>query len=320
MSRRLPLTVAVLVAAAVVLSVVAVSTGTLALSPGDLLHPDRKTLFVLTELRLPRIGLALTVGAALGAAGALFQSVTRNPLGSPDIVGFTSGAATGALAAILLLPAGVLPAGAGAVLGGLAVALVSLVLGGTGTRLILVGIGVAALLTSVNAYLLTRADITDAQNAAVWLVGSLNGRGSHLPVTAIAVAVLLPLAALCTPGLRILEIGDEKAITLGLGLRRQRLAAIAAGVALTAAGVAAAGPIAFIALAAPQLARRVTRRASPVVLTSALFGAVLLLASDMLAQRALAPRQIPVGAMTGFLGGIYLAFVLARGRRGRLSG
>jgi iron complex transport system permease protein len=323
MTRRLWLSVLSLTAIALVLAVVAVSTGTLSIPLAELVrfvagNADRRTVFVLGELRLPRIGLALVVGAALGAAGALFQSITRNPLGSPDIVGFTSGAATGALAAILLLPPGTLSAGAGAVAGGVVVAVVSLLLGGTGMRLILIGIGQAALLTSANAYLLTRADLTDAQNAAVWLVGSLNSRGSHLTTTALAVAILLPVAALCTRGLRVLEMGDDKAASLGVHPGRQRLLAIAAGVGLTAAGVAAAGPIAFVALAAPQLARRTTRVASPLILTSALFGAVLLLAADMPAQRILAPQQIPVGAMTGFLGGIYLAFVLARRRTRRL--
>lgn len=318
--KRLSILIVVLVVAAVVLGVIAVSTGTLPIPVADLIaaltgHGSRRTLFVLQELRLPRIGLALTVGAALGAAGALFQSVTRNPLGSPDLVGFTSGAATGALAAILLLPAGVLSAGAGAVLGGLAVAAAGLLLGGTGTRLILVGIGLAALLTSVNAFLLTRADITDAQNAAVWLVGSLDGRGSHLFATFAALVVLLPCAYLCTPGLRILETGDDKAASLGLHPGRRRAVAMLIGIGLTAAAVAAAGPIAFIALAAPQLARRTSRVASPLVLTSALFGAVLLLAADMLAQRALSPQQIPVGAMTGFLGGAYLALILVRAHR-----
>ncbi|MEV6348383.1 iron chelate uptake ABC transporter family permease subunit [Actinoplanes sp. NPDC051851] len=302
----------ILAATTLALVALALSTGTFSVDLLSVLtgHADRRTVFVLVDLRLPRIGLALAVGAALGAAGALFQSVTRNPLGSPDVVGFTSGAATGALTAILLLPEGTLSAGAGAVLGGLAVAVVSLLLGGTGNKLILIGIGLAALLTAVNAFLLTRADIVDAQNAAVWLVGSLNGRGGHLGVTAAAVALLLVPALLCARGLRVLEIGDDKAASLGLSPARQRLATITVGVGLTAAGVAAAGPIAFVALAAPQLARRVTRAPAPAVLVAALVGATLLLAADLLAQRV----TVPVGAMTGFLGGIYLAGVLARRR------
>ncbi|GAA1613949.1 FecCD family ABC transporter permease [Actinoplanes couchii] len=318
--RRPAVVVTVLLATALVLAVVAVATGTLPIPLADLWAAligdgDRRTLFVLRELRGPRIGLALIVGAALGAAGALFQSVTRNPLGSPDIVGFTSGAATGALVAILVLPAGVISAGAGAVAGGFAVALVSVLTGGTGRRLILVGIGLAAFLTSVNSFLLTRASITEAQNAGVWLVGSLNGRGSHLLMSAILTFALLPLAAWYGRGLTILEMGDDKAQSLGVRPDHQRLIAIAVGIGLTGAAVAAAGPVGFVALAAPQLARRLTRVASPMPVVSALVGAVLLLAADMLAQRVLTPQQIPVGAMTGFLGGIYLIMLLRRRTR-----
>ncbi|GAA2223237.1 iron chelate uptake ABC transporter family permease subunit [Herbiconiux moechotypicola] len=311
--------VAGLCATAAGLIVVAVSTGTAAISWGEVVSTllgegDERSRLVLFELRLPRLALALVVGGALAAAGALFQSMTRNPLGSPDLVGFTTGAATGALAALLLLPTAV-PAGAGAVVGGLAVAAVALALGGTGHRLVLVGIGLAALLTSVNAYLLTRADVTEAQSAAVWLVGSLNGRTAYLPMTAIAVAVLLVPAALLSRSLAVMELGDDKADSLGIAPARMRVVVVVVAIGLTAAAVAAAGPIAFVALAAPQLARRAARAARPLVLTSALLGAVLLLASDLLAQRVLAPQQLPVGAATGVLGGVYLAVVLALNAR-----
>ncbi|GHJ07033.1 ABC transporter permease [Micromonospora humidisoli] len=321
-TRRATLACLVALALGTGLAVVALASGRYATPPHDLWPVltgggDPGLRFVLFELRLPRIGTALAVGAALGAAGALFQSASRNPLGSPDIVGFTVGAATGALVVLLVLHDTRLTPAVGAVLGGAAVAGAALLLGGTGQRLILVGIGLSALLTSVNAYLLTRAEVTDAQNAAVWLVGSLNGSGTHLPLLLWALAALLPPAVLAARGLRLIENGGDKALSLGVPVRRQRLTATALAVALTAVGVAGAGPVGFVALAAPHLARRLTRVAAPLVTTSAVFGAVLLLAADQLAQRLVPGQQLPVGAVTGVVGGGYLALVLAWTWRGR---
>ncbi|PZF85550.1 FecCD family ABC transporter permease [Micromonospora endophytica] len=321
-TRRAVLTCLVVLMLSAGLAVGALASGRYATPLADLWPVltgggDPGLRFVLLELRLPRIGTALTVGAALGGAGALFQSASRNPLGSPDIVGFTVGAATGALVVLLVLDGTSLTPAVGTALGGAAVAATALLLGGTGQRLILVGIGLSALLTSVNAYLLTRAEVTDAQNAAVWLVGSLNGSGAHLPLLLGALTVLLPLAVVVARGLRLIETGDEKALSLGVPVRRQRLTATALAVALTAVGVAGAGPVGFVALAAPHLARRVTRVAAPLVTTSAVLGAALLLAADQLAQRLIPGQQLPVGAVTGVLGGGYLALVLAWTWRGR---
>ncbi|SCE90213.1 iron complex transport system permease protein [Micromonospora haikouensis] len=321
-TRRATLACVVVLALSAGLAVAALASGRYATPLHDLWPAltgggDPGLRFVLFELRLPRIGTALAVGAALGAAGALFQSASRNPLGSPDIVGFTVGAATGALVVLLVLHDTRLTPAVGAVLGGATVAAAALLLGGTGQRLILVGIGLSALLTSVNAYLLTRAEVTDAQNAAVWLVGSLNGSGHHLPLLLGALAALLPLSVLAARGLRLIENGGDKALSLGVPVRRQRLTATALAVALTAVGVAGAGPVGFVALAAPHLARRLTRVAAPLVTTSAALGAALLLAADQLAQRLVPGQQLPVGAVTGVLGGGYLALVLAWTWRGR---
>ncbi|BCJ57912.1 hypothetical protein Jiend_13340 [Micromonospora endophytica] len=204
-TRRAVLTCLVVLMLSAGLAVGALASGRYATPLADLWPVltgggDPGLRFVLLELRLPRIGTALTVGAALGGAGALFQSASRNPLGSPDIVGFTVGAATGALVVLLVLDGTSLTPAVGTALGGAAVAATALLLGGTGQRLILVGIGLSALLTSVNAYLLTRAEVTDAQNAAVWLVGSLNGSGAHLPLLLGALTVLLPLAVVVARG------------------------------------------------------------------------------------------------------------------------
>jgi iron complex transport system permease protein len=273
--------------------------------------------FIVVTLRLPRLLTALLVGAALGLGGAVFQSLTRNPLGSPDIVGFTTGAASGAVVALLVLHAGPAGVACAAVGGGLAAALLVYVLswkrGVQGYRLVLVGIGVSALLTSVNSYLLTRADVVDAQNAAVWLTGSLNGRGwEHVRPVAAALALLVPVLLLLGRRLRMLEMGDDVAKALGVPVERSRLALIVLAVGVTAVAVASAGPVSFVALAAPQLARRLTGEPSVGLVSSALMGSCVLLFSDLAAQRLFAPTQLPVGVMTGAVGGVYLAWLLAR--------
>lgn len=279
--------------------------------------------FIVTTLRLPRLLTGLLVGAALGISGAVFQSLTRNPLGSPDIVGFDTGAATGALIVILVLHGSMAQTSLGALAGGigtaLAVYLLAIKRGVQGYRLILVGIGIAAMLTSANWYLLTRADVTDAQAAAVWITGSLNGRGwEQVRPVALAVLVLAPLAVWLGRGLRILELGDDTAKALGVGAERTRLAAVLVGVGLAAIATAAAGPIGFIALSAPQVARRLTRASGPNVIPAALTGALLLAGADLAAQRVFDPVQLPVGVATGAIGGVYLAWLLSREwRKGR---
>jgi iron complex transport system permease protein len=175
------------------------------------------------------------------------------------------------------------------------------------------------MLSSVNDYLLTRASIQDAQSAAVWLTGSLNGRGwEHVRPVAVALLVLLPLAVWLGRHLRMLELGDDTAKALGIHAERTRLASVVVGVGLSAVATACAGPIGFIALSAPQIARRLTKMPGPNVMPSALTGALLLIVSDLAAQRAFDPTQLPVGVATGVVGGVYLAWLLGREwRRGR---
>jgi iron complex transport system permease protein len=183
-----------------------------------------------------------------------------------------------------------------------------------GYRLVLIGIGISALLQAVNSYLITRATRDDAFAAAHWMVGSVNGRGwEHVwPITA-ALAVLVPLAVVLARPLTMLELGDDAARALGVNAERSRLALVLVAVALTAVGTASTGPIWFVALAAPQLARRLTRAAAPGLVSAALMGALLLAASDLAAQRLLSV-DLPVGVMTGAVGGLYLAWLLFRGR------
>jgi iron complex transport system permease protein len=335
-SRRVAIRVDVrATAVCAALSLVIAVVGVISLTTGDYHIPVPGVLralfgngnaadeFIVTSLRLPRVLTALLVGAALGTSGAIFQSVSRNPLGSPDIVGFTTGAATGALIEILVVGGGATQVAAGAVIGGVGTALVVYLLamrhGVVGYRLILVGIGLAAMLESANAYLLTRAKITDAQAAAVWLAGSLNGRGwDQVRLTGIAVAVLLPLATWLGRDLRMLELGDDVGRALGVRAERTRLIAVIVGVGLAAVATAATGPIAFVALTAPQLVRRLTNASGPNIVASAFMGAALLATCDVVAQRVFAPRQLPVGVATGAVGGLYLAWLLRREwKRGR---
>ncbi|MFI6760303.1 FecCD family ABC transporter permease [Micromonospora sp. NPDC050417] len=274
------------------------------------------TDFIVRELRLPRLLTAVLVGAALGVGGALFQSLSRNPLGSPDVVGFDTGAATGALVVILLLGGGGTGTALGAVTGGVVTAMLVYLLagkrGGSGFRLILIGIAIGALLDAVNAYLITRAEFTDARQGVLWLTGSLDGRGwEQVRPLALVLVVLLPVAVLLGRDLRMLELGDEPARALGVPVERTRLGVMLIGVGLTATATAAAGPIAFISLTAPQVARRLTRGGGPNILPSAFVGAALLVGSDLAAQRLFHPVSLPVGVLTAGIGGLYLAWLLA---------
>jgi iron complex transport system permease protein len=286
-------------------------------------HGTPADQLIVGQLRLPRIIVAALVGIALGLAGAIFQSVSRNPLGSPDVIGFDTGAATGALVAMLLLHGGILSTSIGAVAGGAATAVLVFVVasrnGVAPLRLVLVGIGGGALLGSVNSLLIVRAEVYDAQSASVWLVGNLAGSG-WANVAVLGPVVLLGGALALALGrpLALGEFSDERSSSLGLHPGRLRLAAIGLAVLLASGAVATAGPILFIALAAPQIARRLTRAPGPNLVASGLGGGVLLVVTDLAAREAFQPRQLPVGVLTGVVGGIYLAWLLGREwRKGR---
>lgn len=330
--QRRPMVVSLLIAlGAIAVSIAGIASGDYPLSIGEVVSTllgggTSATEFIVNELRLPRVVCALLVGAGLGVAGAMFQSLTGNPLGSPDVIGFTYGSAAGAVVMITIFGSEQGAIALGSVIAGLATALVVYGLafrGGTvqGYRLVLVGIGISAMLLALIDYQLTRARIEDAQEAAIWITGSLNGRGwDQAGPLALSLLVLLPLALLLAPRLRMLELGDDAASALGVSVERSRLAIALVAVALTASATAVAGPIAFVALAAPQIARRLTRAAGPGLVSAALMGALLLQGSDLAAQRLLAPKQLPVGIMTGTIGGLYLAWLLTHEWRTRRSG
>ncbi|MFI5485992.1 FecCD family ABC transporter permease [Micromonospora echinaurantiaca] len=314
---------------AAALGVLALGSGDYPMSAADVLRTltgggSPAEEFIVTELRLPRLVTAVCVGAALALAGAVFQSLVRNPLGSPDVLGFTQGASTGALL-VVVAGGSSLALGAAAVAGGLVTGVLVHALawrhGLPGFRLILVGIGVTAILTGVNGYLLTRAPLMDAARAVLWLTGSLDGRGwvNALPLL-LALAVLVPVVFLgCGPALRMIELGDDAASALGVPVERVRLLLLGAAVLLVSLAAAAAGPVSFVALTAPHLARRLTRAPGPNLLPAMAVGAALLVGADQLAQRAFSGHQLPVGVVTGVIGGGYLVWLLATERKaGRL--
>ncbi|MGX1738765.1 FecCD family ABC transporter permease [Corynebacterium flavescens] len=271
--------------------------------------------YFVQSLRLPRVLCALAVGACLGTAGAIFQGLTRNPLGSPDITGFTVGAATGAVIQIIVFNAGPLAIGLGAVLGGFLTGAVVYLLareGGLhGTTFVLVGLGLSFILQAFNSLLVVKASLDSAQTAAQWLAGSLNGVGWPQAVFLLVVGgVLVPWALLYSRDLSVLLNGDAIAQAVGVDVQRRRVGLLALGVVLSAVSVAVTGPVGFVALAAPQLARKLARNADGALLSSALMGALIMVASDILAQRLMAPVQLPVGVITGVVGGIYLMWIL----------
>jgi ABC-type enterobactin transport system permease subunit len=311
---------------ALAVGVCAIGSGEYPMPPGEVLRTlaGQGTVadaFIVQELRLPRTVTALAAGAALALSGAVFQAVVRNPLGSPDVLGFTHGAATGALVAIVVVGGGSTALAAGALAGGLVTGVAVYVLawrGGLhGHRLVLVGVGVAAMLTGVNGYLLTKAQITEAGRAVLWMTGSLDGRDwSDAAPLMVSLALLVPVVLLgCERGLRMLEMGDDAASALGVPVERVRLVLLAAAVLLASLAAAAAGPVAFVALTAPQLARRLTKTPGPNLVPAMCMGAALLVSADFAAQRAFGAHELPVGVVTGVLGGGYLVWLLATERR-----
>ncbi|MET9874709.1 iron chelate uptake ABC transporter family permease subunit [Actinacidiphila glaucinigra] len=286
---------------------------------------DPGTVLVVRELRLPRALVGLLVGIAFGISGALYQTMTRNPLASPDMIGLTEGAGTAVVAGIVLGWDGGLGTQGLGLLGALVTALLVYALawkgGATGYRIILVGIGVSWMCTSATDYLVARGERFEAQAALGWLVGNLNGRTwDQVTQLAVAMAVLVPLALGMGRRLRILQLGDDVAAGLGTPVQPVRLALLLLGVGLIAFGTAAAGPVAFVALAAPQIAQRMAGTAWPPLAASGLTGALVVLGSDLIAREAIPGTELPVGIVTGVIGAPVLLWLLIRANRAGSGG
>ncbi|OYO09318.1 ferrichrome ABC transporter permease [Enemella evansiae] len=318
MAMRRTVTWIVLVALLVLVAGATLALGRLGIGPAEVfawLGGDAPTrvAFVLERLRGPRLVVALCAGAALGMAGWLFQGPLRNPLASPDIIGVTAGAGAGAVLCQLLTPT--VPVQVGAVVGALAAVTLTYLATGTGfrspARMVLAGIGVAGLSLAV-VQLVVAIVLRDRAMALVgYLTGSLNARDpGHALLAVIALVVGFPITWLVAERVRVLELGDDLASGLGAPPGASRTALIGLGVFWCAVAVSVAGPVAFVALAAPQIARRLVGIPGELVAT-ALVGALLLSAADLAVQQAPLVSGLPVGVLTAGLGGIYLGGVLA---------
>lgn len=311
-----------LVVAVVAVAVPAMMLGDYRLSLGQVVDAifgsSGPAHFVVIELRAPRWVLGALVGVAFGVSGALFQTSLRNPLASPDVLGVSQGASAAAVATLLIGGTSGWAMTAAAAGGGIAVGLllyaVSWKQGTTGQRFVLSGIGVAYLAGSVVGYLLTRSDVRDAQSALTWMTGSL-GQSSWQLVAVLGpvLLVLLPFACVLARGLDLLQLGDDRAASLGRRPERTRGGAVLLGVLLASAATAAAGPVSFVAFAAAPIARRLLGDGTPGLAASGLGGVVLVTGSDVVAQHLL-PVDVPVGIVTGALGAPVLIWLLARRR------
>ncbi|MFD4632836.1 FecCD family ABC transporter permease [Streptomyces sp. NPDC058284] len=285
-------------------------------------HGERVDEFIIMDLRMPRALAGLVVGIALGVSGAITQSIARNPLASPDILGITGGASavavflvtvTGGTAAAIADSVGL---SAAALAGGLGTGLLVYFLawrrGVDGFRLILIGISVSAVMEAITTWLLVSADIRDVARAQAWLVGSLENRSWNEVWPALwgSLALLVVVAAVSFQ-FKPLHLGDDVAAGLGVRYSRVRAVLLLCAVLLAAVAVSASGPVPFVALVAPQVAMRLTRHPTPPIAASGLFGALLLIGSDLVARAAL-PTSLPVGVVTAAIGGPFLVYLLVR--------
>ncbi|APE44562.1 ABC transporter permease [Sulfitobacter alexandrii] len=277
------------------------------------------TSFAVRELRLPRLLVSILVGMSLGLGGVVFQTLLRNPLASPDIIGISAGASAAAVFAIVVLGWSGSAVSVMAVAAGLAVALVIYLLawrdGLSGARLILVGIGISAILNSLLAYLLARAPAWSLQEALRWLSGSVNGATleAAFPVLG-ALAVFGGVLLLRRKSLEILRLGDDMASALGVPLAWEKMLIVVSAVALIAVATAVAGPVAFVAFLSGPIAARLCPQGPAPLVPSAMVGALLVVAADFAGQHLL-PARYPVGIVTGALGAPYLIFLIVKSNR-----
>ncbi|WP_317451056.1 iron chelate uptake ABC transporter family permease subunit [Microbacterium thalassium] len=319
--RRRALVVGGSLLAVVVVSLVSLSLGDFPLTLDDVWRTlwgagNRAQSYVIFQVRAPRLAMALLVGGALGAAGALLQSLLRNPLASPDLLGISGGAGAAAVFAMLTLGLGGPLLALAAFAGGLVVAAFLLLAGrhraDGGYRLILAGVGVAFLTIAITNYLMVRAKVELAQAALIWLTGSLASTPWWNVLTVAVVVILaIPAVVACARWLPLTQMGAPTAAALGVRTSTVRIVAVVTAVVLTAVTCAFVGPIAFIALCAPAIARPLLGHGAVGIGTSAAIGAVLLAAADLVAQFAIPGSSMPVGVVTGAIGAVFLLWLLA---------
>ncbi len=275
--------------------------------------------FTVGQLRLPRAILSVLAGLSFGLGGVAFQTMLRNPLASPDIIGISLGASAAAVFAIVVLSMSGPAVSIFAVVSGLGVALLVYALssrnGVAGTRLILVGIGVSAMLESFIAYILSSAPAWNLQEAMRWLTGSVNGaRLDQVTPLFFALIIFGGLLLSRTRDLESLRLGDDTASALGTKVAQTRIIVVIAAVGMISFATAVAGPISFVAFLSGPIASRVLRNNGSLLVPAALIGAILVLAGDYIGQFML-PGRYPVGVVTGALGAPYLIYLIVRVNR-----
>ncbi|HDG9182424.1 TPA: Fe(3+) dicitrate ABC transporter permease subunit FecD [Citrobacter freundii] len=278
----------------------------------------REYHYVLTAYRLPRLLLALFVGAALAVAGVLVQGVVRNPLASPDILGVNHAASLASVGALLLVPS--LPVIALPLLafaGGMVGLILLRMLANTSQlmKLALTGIALSACWASLTDWLMLSRP-QDVNSALLWLTGSLWGRDwSFVKIAVPLLMLFLPLSLSFCRDLDLLALGDARATTLGVSVPRIRLLALLLAVAMTSTGVAVCGPISFIGLVVPHMVRSITGgRHRWLLPVSALAGALLLVVADLLARIIHPPLELPAGVLTAIIGAPWFVWLLVRMR------
>ena len=314
-----------LAAVAFLLFCVSISVGDFTIELGAVLKTlagqgERVDEFVIMDLRMPRALVGLIVGVALGISGALTQSIARNPLASPDVLGITGGASAtavfvvtatsgAAVSSTIGLPAAALTGG---LLTGLLVYFLAWKKGIDGFRLILIGVSVNAVMQALTTWLLALGDIRDVARAQVWLVGSLDSRSWNEVWTSLWITIALVVIVMFVAfHLKPMHFGDDVAAGLGVRYTAVRAALLLCAVLLAGVAVSAAGPVPFVALVAPQITMRLLRSPVPPLIASGLFGAVLLIGSDLIA-RVVLPNELPVGIVTAMIGGPFLVYLLVR--------
>lgn len=270
--------------------------------------------FSVGRLRLPRMLIGIMVGAAFGIAGNTFQTMLRNPLASPDIIGISSGCSVSAVFCILVLHISGGIVSIISVVFGLLISLIIYMLsrgtGFSGGRLILIGIGVQAITNAMVSYMILKSTQYNVPSALRWLSGSLNGMSmKDVPIILSVLVIFGGISIVLTKYIQILELGDELATTLGININILRVVLIVCSVVLIAFATAITGPIAFVSLLAGPIAIKLTGSSSANAFSAALVGAILVLAGDIIAQFAFTTR-FPVGVITGMIGAPYMLILL----------
>jgi iron complex transport system permease protein len=319
--QRRALVVGGVLVAVLIIAVVSLSIGDYPIAPADVWRTlwgagDRAQSYVIFQVRLPRLAMALLVGAALGAAGALLQSLLRNPLAGPDLLGISGGAGAAAVFAMLILGVGGPLLALAAFVGGILVAAFLLLAGrhraDGGYRLILAGVGISFLCLAITNYLMVRAQVELAQAALIWLTGSLASTPWwNVATVAVVVGLAAPAVIACARWLPLTQMGAPTAASLGVRTSTVRIVTVFTAVVLTAVTCAFVGPISFIALCAPAIARPLLGHGAIGVGTSAAIGAALLTSADLVAQFAIPGFSVPVGVVTGAIGAVFLLWLLA---------